>query len=69
VAGKSSFSGSVKSLKQKGRYLLANPGVLDIFRGLWTLMISNKEVIFGATNQNTENLIYLKGLIEAGKLK
>ena len=69
VAGKSSFSGSVKSLKQKGRYLLANPRLSQMIRGLWTSMTSNKKVIFGATDQNTENLIYLKGLIEAGKVK
>ena len=27
VAGKSSFSGSIRSLKPKGRYLIANPGL------------------------------------------
>ncbi len=48
VMGKSSFSGSVRSLKPNGRYLLANPGLSDMVRGRWTSMTSSKKVIFGA---------------------
>ena len=69
VVGKSSFSGSVRSLKKKGRYLLANPGLTQMVRGLWTSMTSSKKVIFGAASQNTGDLIFLKELIEAGKIK
>jgi NADPH:quinone reductase-like Zn-dependent oxidoreductase len=32
-------------------------------------MTSSKKVLFGAANPSTEDLIYLKKLIEAGKLK
>jgi len=69
VVGKSSFSRSVRSLKQNGRYLLANPGLSLIVRGPWTSMISSKKVIFGLTSPRTEDLIFLKELIEAGKIK
>jgi len=69
VVGKSSFSRSMKSLKQKGRYLLANPGLSHMVRGRWTSMTSNKKVIFAATSEKTEDLIFLKELVEAGKLK
>jgi NADPH:quinone reductase-like Zn-dependent oxidoreductase len=69
VVGKSSFSGCTRSLKQNGYYLIANPGPSQIVRGRWTSMTSSKKVIFGAAYPKTEDLIFLKELIEAGKLK
>ena len=69
VVAKSSFLRSVRSLKQNGRYLLANPRVLSMVRGLWTSMISRKKVIFQFASYKTEDLIVLKELIEVGKLK
>src|ERR1700730_11007931 len=38
VVGKTSFSRSVRSLKQSGRYLLANAGLSQMDRGRWTSM-------------------------------
>ena len=69
VIGKSPFAGSVRSLKANGRYLLANPSLSHIMRGKLTAMRSGKRVISGAASQQNEDLVYLKGLIEAGKLK
>jgi NADPH:quinone reductase-like Zn-dependent oxidoreductase len=69
VVGKSSFSHSVRSLKHNGRYLLANPGLSQMVRGRWTSMRSSKKVIFGAASGTTEDLVFLKELIEAGKMK
>jgi NADPH:quinone reductase-like Zn-dependent oxidoreductase len=69
VIGKSTFSGSVRSLKQNGRYLLANPGLSQLVRGRWTTLTSSKKVILGSAIQKTEDLIFLKKLIEAGKIK
>ena len=69
VVGKSPFSGSIRSLKKKGFYLLANPGPLQMIRGAWTSMRSSKKVIFEAASQKTKDLIFLKRLIEVGKIK
>ena len=69
VVGKSSFSRSVRSLKQNGRYLLANPGLSQMVRGRWASVRSSKKVILGAASPKTEDLVLLKELIEAGQIK
>jgi NADPH:quinone reductase-like Zn-dependent oxidoreductase len=69
IVGKSSFSGSIKSLKKKGFYLIANPTLSKMVRGKWTSMISSKKVITKMAKDNIEDLNFFKKLIEAGKLK
>jgi NADPH:quinone reductase-like Zn-dependent oxidoreductase len=61
--------GSIRSLKQNGRYLLANPGISHVLQRPWTSMRSDKKVLFGAANQTTEDLIFLRDLLEAGQIK
>ncbi len=70
TVGKSSFSGSIRSLKQKGTYLLGAVWKLSTYvRGLWTSMISSKKVKPGIANPSLEDLNFLKELIEAGEIK
>ena len=69
MAGKSSFSGSIRSLKKNGFFLIANPRLSKMVRGLWTSMRSSKKVISGTSSPKTQDLIFLKELIEAGKIK
>jgi NADPH:quinone reductase-like Zn-dependent oxidoreductase len=69
VVGKSPFSASIRSLSENGCYLLANPGLSHMVRGRWTSMTSSKTVIMGAASHKKADLLFLKELIEAGKLK
>jgi NADPH:quinone reductase-like Zn-dependent oxidoreductase len=69
VVGKSSFSGCIQSLTPSGRYLLGNAGLSQIIQGRWTSATSSKKVIMGTANQNTDDLIAIKELVEAGKIK
>jgi len=69
TVGKSSFSRSKSSLKKRGVYLTINPTLAHILQMLWTSMIGSKKVILGIPKNSTEDRIFLKELIEAGKIK
>ncbi len=69
VVGTSSFSRSIKSLHQNGRYVLGNPRFWGMVRGLWTSMTTNKKVISALAKATSEDFVYLTELIEAGQLK
>ena len=69
VVSKSPFSGTIRSLARDGRYLIADPGLSQRGRGRWTSRTSRKSVTFGAAHSKTEDLLFLKKLIEAGEVR
>ncbi len=69
VVGKSSFSGSVRSLKENGFFLLGNSALSDKIRAPWASKASSKHIITGTSSYKTQDLIFLAELVEAGKIK
>jgi len=69
VVGRKGVPRRLKLLKPGGFYFLAYAGLSHILLSLWTSMTSNKKFKIEASSQKKEDLIFIKGLIEAGKLK
>jgi NADPH:quinone reductase-like Zn-dependent oxidoreductase len=75
TVGKSGFSRSLKSLKRGGFYVrVGGSGRLSsilggILRGMWVSMTGTAKVIGGVASGAVGDLFFLKGLIEAGKLR
>lgn len=69
VVGKLSYKDSLRLLKEKGRYISAIPLISSIFPSLWTSLTSKKKMMTGLASPTTEDLDFLKELIENGRLK
>ena len=69
TVGKSSFSQIKLCLNKNGKYLLTAGGLMDRLLMLWTGIFSEKKLITGMSIEKTESLIFIKKLIEEGRIK
>jgi NADPH:quinone reductase-like Zn-dependent oxidoreductase len=69
MVARSSYSGCVNSLNPEGRYLMGNPRISDMIRSVLTSRFTDKTAIFAFAGETEEELLALKDMIEAGKIK
>ena len=69
MVARSSYSKCVNSLNPKGRYLLGNPRISDMLRSFLTSKFTDKTAVFAFAGEKEEELIAIKDMIEAGKIK
>ncbi len=62
---KERFNGVLDS----GHYILGNPKLKWKIKGRWISLTSSKKIISALASYQQEDLIFLKELIEAGKIK
>lgn len=69
TVNKTSFSNNLKVLSKKGVLLLSAAEMPQMMRGAWTNMTGGRKVVTGVNGEKTEDMVFLAGLIEAGKMK
>ncbi len=62
-------SQSLKSLNRKGILILSAAGMSETFQGLFISITRRRKVLFGVISHTAADIVFLKELMETGKLK
>lgn len=68
AVGKYSYRRGRRALKPGGIYV-ATDGLRNLFWALWTWRIGNKRLKFAGGRKSKQDVVFMKGLIEAGKFR
>lgn len=69
VVGRRGVARRLRLLKSDGYYYLAYAAVLQIFLSRWVSLTGNKKLKIDSASHKKEDLMFLKELIEAGKIR
>ena len=69
MVANSRYSDFINLINSNGRYLIGNPKLVDMLRSVVTSKFTNKKAIFSFAGEKKEELITLRTMIEAGKIK
>jgi NADPH:quinone reductase-like Zn-dependent oxidoreductase len=69
VVGKGPVARRLRLLKPGGYYFLAYAGLSHILLAMWTSLTGSRKLKIESSSQKKEDLLFLKELLEAGKIK
>ena len=69
MAGNASFSACKNALKPNGLYLAVAGGPHEFLQMMWTSFRAGKRVLAGTPPESKRDLIFLKELVEAEKIR